>query len=187
MTEFMVVCTGPTCADIPLRAFYFARAKVGGCHASLVDRNNRCRVHGGILTGRFGGGHAGEGRRRALDASARLQLDRLLRRRTCRLFVGSHPCRRRRHCRRGWCPDQWCDRRCARRDNWQYNQFVFGLEGDFGWTNAKGYGHCATNNNNNDTSSPTNMILIGQAMSCGRVGLCGRPLAVFCSGRACYR
>ena len=24
--------------------------------------------------------------------------------------------------------------------NWQYNQFVFGLEGDFGWTNAKGTG-----------------------------------------------
>ena len=23
------------------------------------------------------------------------------------------------------------------RYNWQYNQFVFGLEGDFGWTNAK--------------------------------------------------
>ena len=24
--------------------------------------------------------------------------------------------------------------------NWQYNQFVFGLEGDFGWTNANGTG-----------------------------------------------
>ena len=24
--------------------------------------------------------------------------------------------------------------------NWQYNQFVFGLEGDFGWTNADGTG-----------------------------------------------
>jgi outer membrane immunogenic protein len=27
--------------------------------------------------------------------------------------------------------------------NWQYNQFVFGLEGDFGWTNAKGTGAVA--------------------------------------------
>jgi outer membrane immunogenic protein len=25
--------------------------------------------------------------------------------------------------------------------NWQYNQFVFGLEGDFGWTNADGTGN----------------------------------------------
>ena len=27
--------------------------------------------------------------------------------------------------------------------NWQYNQFVFGLEGDFGWTNADGTGVAA--------------------------------------------